>query len=546
MKLKMTTLGGVMLVALMAAVTVVAVVAVQTNRSVHAMELAWTDFETQASREIVLLQRLNAALGYGGMIHQFKNYVLRLEPKRRDKVLARMGEAQAAIKTYRALAKSTLQHQALDGIESVVVKYRAAVDTTTRMIAAGQSSAAIDRVVKIDDGPALEGLKVLTEAYIKGEEASKERILNAGAQAQSLSSSGGLLVTILLVSVIVLLGVVLFFRIIRPIRAMTMAMDSLARGDLSVAIPGGTRTDEIGDMANAVEVFRDNAERVRALEKSARALVGSIAIIASQVKESVAAQASAANEQAASVAQTSSSLEEIRETASHTQDRAKSLSVSAERTLSEGQTSVSSMADGVAAIQSIRDRVEAIATTMVTLSEQNRRVGEITASVNNLAQQSKMLAINASIEAAKAGEAGKGFAVVAEEMGNLAEQSEEATSQVRGVLDEIQGATERAVLATEEGTKQVDVGVRLIQTAGEGVGSLNRVIGDTVTETNRIVDAVRQQTGGVQQVAAAVGDINKTTRHFATTVSQIQQAMESLVAEVDKLTRAGQARGTGE
>src|SRR4051795_9573994 len=120
----------------------------------------------------------------------------------------------------------------------------------------------------------------------------------------------------------------------------------------------------------------------------------------------------------------------------------------------------------------IREQVQSIADNILALSEQSQQIGEIIATVNDLADQSNLLALNAAIEAARAGEHGKGFAVVAAEIRSLAEQSKEATAQVRRLLGDIQRATNATVLATEEGTKGVEHGAQLIGQAGETIDEL--------------------------------------------------------------------------
>src|SRR5207253_8764623 len=128
----------------------------------------------------------------------------------------------------------------------------------------------------------------------------------------------------------------------------------------------------------------------------------------------------------------------------------------------------------------IRLQMEAIAESIAGLSEQTQAISEIITTVNDLADQSNLLAVNAAIEAAKAGEQGKGFAVVAQEVRNLAEQSKQATAQVRTILGEIQRAANAAVLATEQGTRVVEGGMGLTQRAGDVIGQL----ADTIREAS--------------------------------------------------------------
>ena len=276
-----------------------------------------------------------------------------------------------------------------------------------------------------------------------------------------------------------------------------------------------------------------------AIDSYVLSLIGSIRTTVTDVHAGITDQASAATEQAAAVAQTSTSLEQIRETSNQTLGKANELSEAAERSIEEGNIGLRAVRNGGTAIASIRSQVEDIARNMVSLSGLSKRIGEITASVNNLAQQSKMLAVNASIEAAKAGEAGKGFAVVAEEMGNLAEQSEEATALVRQMLDDVQSATEKAVMATEEGTKQVDSGVSLFENVGVTMESLHKVIEQSAIASQQISASIRQQTLGIGQVTDAMGDINKVTTQFVTTSSQIKRSVEDLTTYVDRLKLSG-------
>jgi methyl-accepting chemotaxis protein len=179
-------------------------------------------------------------------------------------------------------------------------------------------------------------------------------------------------------------------------------------------------------------------------------------------------------------------------------------------------------------MKEIKDKVQMIAQTILELSNKTQQVGEITAVVNNLAQQSKMLALNASIEAAKAGEAGKGFAVVANEVKNLAEQSEQATTQVQKILEDIRHAAEKAVMVTEEGTKGVDHGTTLVEQTGNVIHNLNDVIQETSVATQQIESAVRQESAGIEQITVGMNEINQVTAAFVESVKQTTEAMGNL------------------
>lgn len=247
-----------------------------------------------------------------------------------------------------------------------------------------------------------------------------------------------------------------------------------------------------------------------------------------EVKHVADIQSSGAAEQASSINEITASLEEIEKSSAQTIEKAKMLGDVAERTRLKGQLGLEAVEQSVSGMKEVRQKVEAIAKTILELNNQTQQIGEITAVVTTLAQQSKMLALNASIEAAKAGEAGKGFAVVAAEVKNLAEQSEQSTTQVQKILEDIRHATEKAVIATEEGTKGVDHGTNLVEKTGEVVRSLSEAIHEATIASQQIEAAIRQEGIGIEQITAGMSEINQVTTSSAETVKQTTEAIDNL------------------
>ncbi|MCL4254755.1 MAG: methyl-accepting chemotaxis protein, partial [Anaerolineae bacterium] len=150
------------------------------------------------------------------------------------------------------------------------------------------------------------------------------------------------------------------------------------------------------------------------------------------------------------------------------------------------------------------------------------------ATVNSLADQSRMLALNASIEAARAGEEGKGFAVVAMEVRNLADQNRDATIQVREILGEIQRATNGAVMVTEEGSKGVDAGQKLVNSAGDAIRNLARAIEEAAMAALQIAASTRQQTIGMDQLTSAMRTIKHATGETIGGTMQVEASVQRL------------------
>lgn len=305
----------------------------------------------------------------------------------------------------------------------------------------------------------------------------------------------------------------------------------VATGDLTqhLAVEGNDELASLGDQLNHMT---DNLADIARQVSEASA---SVMVAVAQLQHTMSAQSAGAAEQASAVNQTATTLEEIRATSNQTRDKARTLSQAADRTREEGERGQAIVQRSVDAMADIRGRVESIAKNILALSEQNQQVGEITTLVSGIAQQLKILALNAAIEASKVGEAGRGFAVVAAEVRNLAEQSQEATGQIHSILQEIQRATDRSVMATEEGTKGVDQGMALVEQAGAAMRDLTRVIRETAVAGQQIVAAVGQEAAGIDQIAAAMRDINGATNQFVSTTAQTRQTTEELSAVAGRL-----------
>jgi methyl-accepting chemotaxis protein len=552
--------------------------------------------DTAALTKPQLLNLMRRAAGYDGMIHHFKNLVLRRDLPRRQRVDARIESLNAAIAQYRNLENSVEERQALENISNVINDYGSQLDTVERFIGQGADPNEIDAVVKISDAPALEGFSTLSAEIHKALEKDATAVDEALSSISNLSIFG-LSFAVIMVPILVLVTVLLVRRqIIRPLGELTSTMLKLADEDLDVEIARMDQENEIGEMARSVAVFKENAIRRQQAEEQRQqaeakiaadletttrvvaeysqlvsqvasgdlsqrltvaegddselstmgnnlnSMTSDLANIASQIDKScqdmlgsltdvtssTVEQKSAASEQAVAVTQTTTALDEIGTVSQQTMKMAQDLGEMSQRVREEGEQGVEVVKETLVGMDTIRERMESIAQTILALSEQTQQIGDITTVVSNIAQQSKMLALNASIEAAKAGEAGQGFSVVAAEVRDLAEQSQQSTAQVQQILQDIRHATDRAVMATEEGNKGVDNGVTLVHRTDEIVQRLVEVIRETSTATQQIVETVQQESKGIEQVTVAMREINQSTTQFVSTTDQLDEANQRL------------------
>jgi methyl-accepting chemotaxis protein len=179
-------------------------------------------------------------------------------------------------------------------------------------------------------------------------------------------------------------------------------------------------------------------------------------------------------------------------------------------------------------MEHIGERMASIAETIVRLSEQSQEVGEITGTVEDLAEQSNLLAVNAAVEAAKAGEYGRGFSVVAQEIKSLAEQSKESAKEVQRILKDIQKATGAAVMAIEQGSKAVDQGARDATPSRESIQKITRQFMESAQTAAEIAAANNELFTGIDQVAQAMENIKVAGEQNVTGLKDLQSASANL------------------
>ncbi|GAB4523284.1 MAG: hypothetical protein OHK0046_36790 [Anaerolineae bacterium] len=246
------------------------------------------------------------------------------------------------------------------------------------------------------------------------------------------------------------------------------------------------------------------------------------------ILDATSRQIQMANEQDQVVTETTATVNEVRATVTETAERAQSVAETAQVSVDISRSGTDAVSETIKGMELIRHRVEDIADNILVLSEHTQQIGEIIATVNNLADQSRMLALNASVEAARAGEEGKGFAVVAMEVRNLADQNRDATIQVREILGEIQRATNAAVMVTEEGSKGVDQGQGLVNSAGDSIRDLARAIEEAAMAAMQIAASTRQQTIGMDQLTHAMRTIKHATTETVGSTMQVEASVQRL------------------
>ena len=242
-----------------------------------------------------------------------------------------------------------------------------------------------------------------------------------------------------------------------------------------------------------------------------------------------------ATETATAVSETTATMAEVKQTALASVQKAQHVSASAQQTAQASQSGAASVDDMLTSINRIQEQTDSVAASIMRLSEQSQAIGGIISTVDDLAAQSNLLAVNAAIEAAKAGEQGKGFAVVAHEVRSLAEQSKQATAQVRTILNDIQKATAASVMATEQNSKAVAASLQQASVAGHAVRTLSESIQESAQAALQITASSQQQLAGMDQLAEAMISIKQASLHNAESTKQAESAAQDLMALGERL-----------
>jgi methyl-accepting chemotaxis protein len=283
-----------------------------------------------------------------------------------------------------------------------------------------------------------------------------------------------------------------------------------------------------GDLTTVVTPRSEKLANLRQLTAQMQEATDNITTANSHISAATAEQAATVTEQAASVAETSSTVEEVRQTAQQSVERSHIVSEMASNTLKLAENGLDAVKKTEEGMLSLKDQVRHIAETILSLSEQTLQIGEIIASVNDIADQSNLLALNAAMEAARAGEAGRGFAVVAGEVRNLAEQSRQATAQVSSILSEIQKTANTAVMVTEKGTKSAESGVELAQSTGDSIRVIREHTQQAVAAAEQITASARQQLAGMDQITRAMENINQGAMQTQKGMEQVDKTAQNL------------------
>nr|WP_247887232.1 methyl-accepting chemotaxis protein [Azospirillum sp. SYSU D00513] len=376
--------------------------------------------------------------------------------------------------------------------------------------------------------PRLDSLREIIDANIEAGSAITRQLARAGEEnirrIHDEVIRSAILASLVAVAVATLIAVLTSRSITARLREAVSLAARVKEGDLTRSL----EVDGDDELAMLGRDLNDMTAKLRAVATTTRATAESMHAATAQIRASTQQQAASVSQQLAAVEETTATLSEITESGAQISRRAREVSASAQTASATSETGLKAVEDTNTAMDAIREQAEAVAENIVILSERTQAIGEIIVTVNDIAERCHLLALNAAIEAAAAGEHGRTFAIVAAEIKSLADQSKEATVQVRSNLSEIQHGINSSVMLTEEAVKRVAAGKRQTDAAQGTIRDMAGSIQESVIAFQQIVTGTNQQQIGLEQVTQALQNIRSAGSQTAAGTRQLEGAATSL------------------
>lgn len=367
---------------------------------------------------------------------------------------------------------------------------------------------------------------------LEGLKASAKSDLNV---AQVTLTTTLVTATSLAVAIGAIIALVLGHRMSSAISGLLSRVREVASGDLTGQAVGIRSGDEIGELS---EGFNSMVLSLRSILSETTATTGEVAAASSEIATSAQQQLSSLNQTAASLNEITATAEELKATMQEFADRARAVQEAADETTkrtAEGHTLTKASASR---IEQVRVNSQSAGESVLKLSEQMQRIGEITASVHEIAEQTKLLALNASIEAARAGEDGRGFAVVATQVRELANQSKESAGRIESLIADTQKSMQVVTAKIEDGSRLSEDSVESVQQMAMAFEEIARAIEQTREAMSQINTGARQQEAGIVELVSSITEIDTGSRESVAAAEQTQKAIVAIDHRIQSLNES--------
>ena len=357
------------------------------------------------------------------------------------------------------------------------------------------------------------------------------------------------------IAVVLVVAALLIFltagRITKPLMILEATASRIADGDLRITELSVTSKDEMGRLALA---FKKMAENLRGLVRGIDDSAQQVAASSEQLTANAEQSAQAANQVAISISSTAQGVErqvtaveaavalveKIADGAKAETEKTRNAVTIVNRAVDAAGEGNKAVDTAISQMINIRKTVESSAQVVAELGERSKEIGQIVETIAGIAGQTNLLALNAAIEAARAGEQGRGFAVVAEEVRKLAEQSQEAAKQIATLIGDIQGKTDEAVVAMDNGTQEVRRGTEVVDRAGQAFKDIDGQVKEVSVIAQGMADGLTKLADNSQRVLAGMQETNQISHDISGQTQTISAATEEQSASMEEIASSSQ------
>lgn len=361
-----------------------------------------------------------------------------------------------------------------------------------------------------------------------------------------------LIMNVLVGIIAIALGIYVSRNIAVPMRLLAATANEVANGNLVRANVVVNSSDEVAQLAGAFNTMKDNlaqlirkigaaTEQVASSSEELTASAEQTAQATNQVAESISDVAQGAQRQDHAVNNTATIVEEMSSSIRQAAGNTSLVTKMADRTTAAAEQGDKAVIAAMEQMQHIERTISNSTQVVAKLGERSKEIGLIVSTIAGIAGQTNLLALNAAIEAARAGEQGRGFSVVADEVRKLAEQAQEAAKQIADLISEIQTDTDRAVMAMDDGSREVRVGAEVVTNAGQAFKEIAGLIGTVSLQVREVSAAMEHMSDGSQQIVTSVQDIERISKEIAGQTQTVSAATQEQSATMEEIAASSQA-----
>ncbi|MBI5655328.1 MAG: methyl-accepting chemotaxis protein [Geobacter sp.] len=477
---------------------------------------------------------MESSINLGLAIQAYKNYLVRADEKYIDEFRRFTGEIDKGLAKY--LEHASGEEKALgDKAKAQLTEYRKSIDTLVAARSASNDIAAVDRSIKGVDRE----IRITLEEMDKSASASFEK-----ARAEAAAAAHKLLLlqvacAVVAAILLALVSIAIMRGIFRALKTIGESVERIADGDLTQKAEI-VSDDELGDMGRD---FNRMVDSMSAMISTITCTSSQLAAAANQLQGTAVQIATGAEEVACQAGTVATAAEEMSATSGDIAQNCQSAAEGGYRANSTATAGAEVVNATVQVMNRIAGRVHETARSVESLGSRSDQIGEIIGTIEDIADQTNLLALNAAIEAARAGEQGRGFAVVADEVRALAERTTKATREIGDMIKAIQSETRSAVTAMEEGVQEVESGTTEAARSGQSLQAILEQINTVTMQVNQIATAAEEQTATTGEITSNIHQITEIVQETARGAQESATAAGQLAGLATELQRrVGQFR----